>query len=263
MTPSSHRLPALFLGHGSPMNAIQSNPYTAAWRTLGDALPRPRVILSISAHWYTRGTFVTGNAQPETLYDFGGFPKALSEVRYPAVGDTAFAAEVAQELAGYGASVRTDWGLDHGTWSVLVHMYPRADVPVVQLSIDRNRAPAFHYELGRALAPLRDQGVLILGSGGIVHNLARVDWSNSLPPPGWARQFDDYVQERVHAGDDAPLIDYPSLGESAQLSIPTPDHYLPLLYVLGARAPGEGASIPLTGFDLGTISMTGVQIGVA
>ena len=244
------------------MNAIAKNRYTTAWRELGVALPRPRAILAVSAHWYTRGTFVTVDARPRTIHDFAGFPEALFKVRYDAPGEPALAARLVEQLESVPVRAATDWGIDHGTWSVLVHMYPAADVPVVQLSIDATQPPAFHHALGSRLASLREQGILLLGSGGIVHNLARVDWSNALPPP-WAVEFDDRVRAQVLAGDDAPLVDYALLGEPARLSVPTPDHYLPLLYVLGSRQPGEAATIPLTGFDLATISMTSVLIGAA
>ena len=255
--------PAIFFGHGSPMNAIAQNRYTTAWRELGVALPRPRAILAVSAHWYTRGTFVTVDARPRTIHDFAGFPEALFKVRYDAPGEPALAARLVEQLESVPVRAATDWGIDHGTWSVLVHMYPAADVPVVQLSIDATQPPAFHHALGSRLASLREQGILLLGSGGIVHNLARVNWSNALPPPQWAVEFDDRVRAQVLAGDDAPLVDYALLGEPARLSVPTPDHYLPLLYVLGSRQPGEAATIPLTGFDLATISMTSVLIGAA
>jgi len=261
MTAPTPRMPALFIGHGSPMNAIERNRFTAAWAALGAALPTPRAILAVSAHWFTRGTLLTGQASPPTIHDFHGFPRALSQIEYGAAGEPALAAELAAALAQHGAAVSDDWGIDHGTWSVLVHMYPAADVPVVQLSIDATRPPRFHYELGQALRALRERGILVLGSGGIVHNLGRVDWTNSLPPPAWAASFDELVRTKVVAGEDAALIDYGALGEAARLSIPTPEHYLPLLYVLGARHPGEAASIPLSGFDLGTISMTAVQVG--
>lgn len=261
MNVPSERMPALFIGHGSPMNAMEHNRYTTRWTAMAAALPRPRAILAISAHWYTRGTYLTGQAMPPTIHDFRGFPPALSELSYPTSGEPALATEVAASLAQFGAAVHNDWGLDHGAWSVLVHMYPAADIPVVQLSIDAMRPPRYHYEIGQALRPLRDKGVLVLGSGGIVHNLGRVDWTNSLPPPDWASEFDELVKGRVLAAADETLIDYPLLGEAARLSIPTPDHYLPLLYVLGSRMKGEAATIPMTGFDLGTISMTAVQLG--
>lgn len=263
MTPNPPRMPALFVGHGTPMNAIGQNGFTRAWRELGAALPRPRAILSVSAHWYVHGTFVTANARPPTIHDFAGFPQPLFEVRYDAPGEPALAARLVEMLGAVPARAATGWGLDHGTWSVLVHLYPAADVPVVQLSIDAAQPPSFHYALGRSLAPLREQGILLLGSGGIVHNLARVDWSGAGPPPSWATEFDAFVRAQVLAGEDAPLVPYAELGASARMSVPTPDHYLPLLYVLGSRQPGEAATIPLTGFDLGSLSMTSVLLGAA
>lgn len=263
MTNPQPRMPAVFVGHGSPANALASNASTAAWRALGASMPHPRAILSVSAHWYTRGRFVTVNATPPTIHDFGGFPKPLYEVRYGAPGDPALAARVVEMLAPDSVRPSSDWGLDHGTWSVLVHMYPKADIPVVQLSIDGTQPAAVHYALGQRLAALRDEGVLILGSGGIVHNLARVDWANASPPPPWAVDFDERVRSRLLAGDDVALIEYGQLGEGARLAVPTPDHYLPLMYVLGCRRPGDVATIPVTGFELGTISMTAVVLGTA
>jgi 4,5-DOPA dioxygenase extradiol len=257
------RMPALFLGHGSPTNALASNAFTAAWRALGPLLPRPRAILSVSAHWYTRGIFVTANDAPPTIHDFGGFPKPLYEMRYDAPGDPALAARVVELLAPDSARLSSDWGLDHGTWSVLVHLYPQADVPVVQLSLDGTQPAAVHYALGQRLAVLRDDGVLILGSGGIVHNLARADWLDASPSPPWAVDFDERVRARLLADDDAALITYEQLGEGARLSVPTPEHYLPLMYVLGSRRPGDVARIPVSGFEHGTISMTAVILGTA
>jgi 4,5-DOPA dioxygenase extradiol len=256
-------MPAVFVGHGSPMNAAAVNPFTAAWRDLGRTLPRPRAILAVSAHWYVRGTRVTANTAPPTIHDFGGFPRPLYEIRYPAPGEPALAARVVELLSTEGAERSSEWGLDHGTWSVLVHAYPDADVPVVQLSIDATQPADVHYALGQRLAPLRDEGVMLLGSGGIVHNLGRVDWSGASPPPPWAVEFDAQVRERILAGDDAALVRYEALGESARLAVPTPDHYLPLLYVLGSRRPDDVARIPLTGFELGSISMTAAVLGAA
>ncbi len=255
------RMPSVFIGHGSPTNALADNAWTSAWRALGTSLPRPRAILSVSAHWFTRGTFVTANSMPPTIHDFGGFAKPLYAVRYDAPGDVALATRVVELLAPDTARPSIDWGLDHGTWSVLVHMYPNADIPVVQLSIDGTQPAAVHYALGQRIAALRDEGVMVLGSGGIVHNLARVDWSNASPPPPWALDFDERVRTRLLEGDDAALVDWPSLGEGARLSVPTPEHYLPLMYVLGARRPGDVVQIPVSGFELGTISMTGVVLG--
>jgi 4,5-DOPA dioxygenase extradiol len=256
-------MPTVFIGHGSPTNALASNAATAAWRALGASLPRPRAILSVSAHWYTRGSFVTANAAPPTIHDFGGFPKPLYEVRYGAPGDPVLAARVVELLAPDVVRPSTDWGLDHGTWSVLLHMYPHADIPVVQLSIDGAQPAAVHYALGQRLAALRDEGVLVLGSGGIVHNLARADWAGAGLPPAWAVDFDERVRSRLLAGDDVALIQYEQLGEGARLAVPTPDHYLPLMYVLGCRRRGDVATIPLTGFELGTISTTAIVLGTA
>jgi 4,5-DOPA dioxygenase extradiol len=254
------RMPALFIGHGNPMNALRSNAYTAAWRALGTHLPRPTAIVAVSAHWYTPGTFVTAEARPATIHDFGGFPRELYEVRYPSPGSPVLAERLVSLLAPVSVRPDTDWGLDHGTWSVLVHLYPHADVPVVQLSIDATQPPQFHYALGRRLAALRDEGVLVLGSGNIVHNLARADWSESQSPPAWAVEFDAKVSAHLLAGDDAPLVDYAQLAAGAVLAVPTPEHYLPLLYALGARLPGDSAALPVTGFDLATVSMAAVLL---
>ena len=263
MTDQITRMPAVFIGHGSPMNALGGNLFTDAWRSLGRSLPRPRAILSVSAHWYTHGTQVTGNQTPPTIHDFSGFPRPLYELEYPAPGDPDLAARLVQQLAPLPVSVSNDWGLDHGTWSVLVHLYPEADVPIVQLSIDARQPPSFHHALGRQLAPLRDAGILIFGSGNIVHNLARADWGHALAPPPWALEFDARVRGLVLTDDHARLVEYADLGPGASLSVPTPEHYLPLLYVLGTRRPGDTATIPVSGFDLATISMTSIVIGPA
>jgi 4,5-DOPA dioxygenase extradiol len=264
-TPSHHtppaRLPALFLGHGSPMNAIADNVHTQAWRAMGKRLGKPKAVLAISAHWYTRGTFVTAEARPNTLHDFGGFPDALYQVQYPAPGAPALAAEVAQRLGDFAAAPRTDWGLDHGTWSVLRHLYPQADVPVVQLSIDATRHWSDALRIGAALRELREAGVLILGSGGIVHNLGRVDWQGRAPTPEWALRFDRWVADRALAGEDATLADVGAFDADGRLAVPTPDHYLPLLYVLGTRYPDEAARVVHTGFELGSISLQALQLG--
>ncbi len=254
------RMPALFLSHGSPMNAVADNEHTRAWRSLGEALGRPRAILSVSAHWYTRGTFVTGEAAPKTIHDFGGFPEVLFRQQYPAPGDPALASEVVGCLRDFGATARTDWGIDHGTWSVLKHVYPQADIPVVQLSVDATRPWRDALRIGRALQTLRDSGVLVLGSGGIVHNLGRVDWQGRSPTPAWALEFDHWVVERLSARDFESLAEpsaFPSAGPTA---VPTPDHYLPLLYVLGTAMPGENARVVHTGYELGTISLHAIQV---
>ena len=258
----SPRLPALFLGHGNPMNALQSNSWTRAWAALGASLPRPRAILSISAHWYVPVTAVTAMAAPPTLHDFGGFPRELFAVRYLAAGDTALAARVQRLLAPLPVHADLSWGLDHGTWSVLCHMYPRADVPVVQLAIDETQPAALHHELGARLAPLRDEGILILGSGDVVHNLHTYAWGrHAREPYDWALRFETAVRARLAAGDRAALIDYAALGEDARLAVPTPEHYLPLLYVLGASAAREALSFPVEGMDGGSVSMLAVRFG--
>ncbi len=256
---SSGRLPALFLGHGNPMNAIQANPTTAAWAALGRALPRPRAVLCVSAHWYVPGTRVTAMDRPRTIHDFGGFPPELFAVQYPAPGDPALAERVAGMVGG---RPDTGWGLDHGAWSVLIHLFPQADVPVVQVSLDETEPPSSHFELGRRLRPLRDEGVLLLGSGNLVHNLHAYAWGrHPVEPFDWALRFEAFARERIAADDAAPLVAYEAQGPDALLSVPTPEHYLPLLAVLGARHPGEPASFPVEGIDGGSISMLAVQLG--
>jgi len=255
-------LPVLFLGHGSPMNALQTNDWTRAWARLGATLPRPRAVLAISAHWYVADTAVTAMAAPRTIHDFGGFPRELFAVRYPAPGDPALAERVQQLLAPLPVRADHSWGLDHGTWSVLRHLFPRADVPLVQLSIDETQPPAFHHGLGARLRPLRDEGVLLIGSGDVVHNLHTYAWGRHPQEPyEWALRFEAKLRARLLAGDHAPLIDYSSLGNDALLSVPTPEHYLPLLYVLGASVPGEPVSFPVEGMDGGSVSMLAVQLG--
>ena len=253
------RMPAIFFGHGNPMNAIQTTPYTTAWSRLGSELPRPKAIVCVSAHWYLPGTHVTANDRPRTIHDFGGFPRPLYEVQYPAPG----APELAQRVSELvGAAPDTRWGLDHGTWSVLVHVYPQADIPIVQLSIDETQPAEYHYDLGRKLAPLRDEGVLVMGSGNLVHNLHTYAWGKHEPEPfDWAVRFEASAREWMSSGDHAPLVGYEKLGRDAQLSAPTPDHYLPLLYILGAQQDGDAVSYPVEGVDGGSISMLAVQIG--
>lgn len=257
----SKMLPAIFLGHGSPMNAIESNAYTEAWRRLGAQWPRPRAVLAISAHWYVGSTSVTAGPHPRTIHDFGGFPPELYQVQYPAPGDAALGERVRALLAPLPVAADDSWGLDHGTWSVLRHVYPDADVPIVQLSLDATRPAAFHYQLGRALAPLRNEGILIVGSGNVVHNLRLYAWGREPRGPyDWAERFERLVRERTLAGDDESLVEYQRLGSDAMLSIPTPEHYLPLLYVLGSRQSGDTVSFPVGGLDGGSISMLSVQL---
>jgi 4,5-DOPA dioxygenase extradiol len=253
--------PALFLGHGSPMLAIEPSRYGTAWQEMGRKLPRPRAILAVSAHWYIRGTAVTAQSQPRTIHDFYGFPPALYAVQYPAPGDPHLAARVSALLAPTPVRPDEEWGLDHGTWSVLRHMYPQADIPVVQLSIDARLSGPQHYTLAQRLAPLRDEGVLVLGSGNVVHNLRQLQFDAAATPPAWAQTFNTAVRTAVQGGRHAELAAYESLDAGADLSVPTPEHYLPLLYVLALQRPGEIASMPLDGIELGAISMLCVQLG--
>jgi len=255
-------LPAIFFGHGNPMNALLNNPYTEAWRGLGQRITKPKAVLSISAHWYVPKTGVTVTTAPQTIHDFGGFPAELYQVRYPAPGDPDLAWRVQQQLAPLPVSMDEKWGLDHGTWSVLRHVYPLADVPIVQLSIDETQPASFHFEIGKKLALLRDEGVLIVGSGNLVHNLHAYAWGrHAADPYDWAIRFETMAREMMVAGDYGPLIDYENLGREAILSIPTPDHYLPLLYVVATRQDRESITFPVEGVDGGSISMLAAKVG--
>ncbi len=252
-------LPAIFFGHGNPMNALAENAYTRAWARLG-ARFQPKAILAISAHWYVPGIAVTAADPPRTIHDFGGFPKALFDVRYPAPGDSALVARVL-ELLGPDAAVDRDRGLDHGTWSVLIHAYPKADVPIVQLSIDERRSAQFHYDLAKRLTSLRDEGVMIVGSGNVVHNLHEYAWGERAEDRDWAVRFEARTKELLLTRDHAPLIAYESLGRDALLSIPTPEHYLPLLYVAAQQRDGDSVTFPIDGIEGGSLSMLSVVIG--
>ena len=255
-------MPAVFLGHGSPVNAITRNDYTEAWATLGRELPRPRAIVSVSAHWYRPGVAVTAMPRPPTIHDFGGFPRELHEYQYPAPGDPALARYVRSLLAPVPVELDEDWGLDHGTWAVLCHVYPRADVPVIELAMDATQPPAFHYELGRKLAPLREEGVLVCGFGNLVHNLRL--WTRGRPdmaPFDWALRFENQARELMVSGNVQPLVAWDTLGSDALLSIPTPEHYLPLLYILALRRKDERVSFPVEGMDGGSVSMLSVRVG--
>ena len=255
-------MPVVFLGHGNPMNALAHNRYTESWAAIGRSLPRPRAILSVSAHYYIPFCMVTINQAPPTIHDFAGFPNEMYRVRYPAPGSPELARRVKELLSP--APVRFDekWGLDHGTWSVLVHMFPQADVPVVQLSIDDTRPPAWHYAIGRRLALLRQEGILVIGSGNIVHNLSRYQWNGPASGPfEWAVRFEDRVRKCLAAQDPDPLIHCADFGGDASLAVPTPDHYLPFLYVLGLSREAEPASFPVEGVDGGSVSMLAVRFG--
>jgi len=256
-----HALPAIFLGHGSPMNAIESNAYSEAWRRMGERIPTPRAVVSVSAHWFVRGTAVTASPFPRTIHDFGGFPEEIYRVEYPAPGDPALASQIAELLTPVDVKLDPSWGLDHGTWSVLRHVFPGADVPIVQLSIDATRPAAFHFELGRSLAALRREGILLVGSGNVVHNLRRYDWAGASPgPQPWASRFEAQVRSLIAAREYESLVDYERLGPDAMLAIPTAEHFLPLLYVLGSELPGDEASFPVKGIEGGSISMLAVEL---
>ena len=275
-TTTKGRMPVLFVGHGSPMNALQDNRFTRQWQAIGAAVPAPRAIVVISAHWLTDGTFVTANAQPKTIHDFGGFPRALFEVQYPARGDPGLAKTIAALLDRGAAGLSEDWGLDHGTWSVLAHTHPLspssssssasssgAGVPVLQVSIDPRLPPARHTEIGASLAPLRDQGVLLIGSGNVTHNLRRVDMSagaSDVATAPWAGRFDADVAQALGARDVAFLQRALETDDGRQ-SHPSNDHWLPLLYAQGASAADDAVSFPVTGFDLGSFSMRSARFG--
>lgn len=257
----SDLMPVIFFGHGNPMNALSKNRYTEGWASVGKSIPRPQAVLCVSAHYYIPFTMVTAGSAPPTIHDFSGFPPELYRVEYPATGDPELASRV-RELLGPG-SVRLDesWGLDHGTWAVLKHVFPDADIPVVQLSIDETKPPVYHYETGKRLLPLRKERVLIIGSGNIVHNLRAYAWDRPETAPfEWAVRFEDHVKEMLDKGDVAPLVDYASFGRDAALSVPTPDHYLPFLYTLGLRRETDKVSFPVKGVDGGSVSMLCVRI---
>jgi 4,5-DOPA dioxygenase extradiol len=245
------------------MNALAKNLYTEAWAAVGREMPRPKTILCVSAHWYVPGSAVTVSTAPRTIHDFGGFPRELYRVQYPAPGDPELAARVEQLLAPLPVHRDEAWGLDHGTWSVLCHVYPLANVAVVQLSIDETQPASFHHEIGKRIAPLRDEGVLIVGSGNLVHNLHAYAWGqHTVEPYEWTIEFEKRARELLLSGEDGPLVNYESkLGREAVLAVPTPDHYLPLLYVIGARQSREAVSFPVEGVDGGSISMLAVRVG--
>jgi 4,5-DOPA dioxygenase extradiol len=252
-------MPVLFIGHGSPMNAIEDTEYSRAWADVARSLPRPKAILCVSAHWQTAGTRVTAMEQPRTIYDFSGFPRALHEKRYPAPGSPELARITVETLKDSHAELDSEWGLDHGAWAVLCQMYPEADVPVIQLSLDERKPPASHYELGRALRGLRTKGVLILGSGNIVHNLREVVWEDTAYD--WALEFDARLKDLILSGDHKAIVDYSNLGRSARLAVPTLEHYLPLLYVLGAQGEADAVRFFADKVTLGSMSMRSAKIG--
>jgi 4,5-DOPA dioxygenase extradiol len=255
------RMPVLFIGHGNPMNAITDNSWHRSWQELGKDLPRPQAILSISAHWITRGTKVATAPHPETIHDFGGFPKELFDQQYPAPGSPGMASLAQQLIKESHVQGDANWGLDHGTWSVLLPMYPAADIPVFQLSLDYYQSPSYHYAIGQQLSQLRDKGVLIIGSGNLVHNLSKVQWDGGNKVYDWASEFDTTLAKWIQDGDHASILDYQKkLGNTAQMAHPTYDHLLPLFYTLGLQQKGENVHFFNNEFDMGSVSMRSMII---
>ena len=261
---STENMPVLFIGHGSPINAIEENEFVAGWRQIGKSLPRPAAILCISAHWETRGTWVTAMERPVTIHDFGGFPQELFAVRYPAPGDPVLAAETKKIIKKSEVGLDEKWGLDHGCWSVVSRLYPEADVPVIQMSLDYYQSPEFHYELAKDLISLRKKGVLIIGSGNMVHNLGLVSW-DKIDQPGfgydWAIEANEKMKEFIITDNHKQLIDYKSLGKEFNLAIPTPDHFLPLLYTLALKEKSDRIEIFNDKPVMGSLTMTSIKIG--
>lgn len=259
-----HLMPVLFIGHGSPMNGIEDNEFSARWKNMAKEIPTPAAVLVVSAHWFSKGTRITAMDFPKTIHDFGGFPQALFDVQYPAPGNPALAMETASLIQSAHVELDHDWGLDHGTWTVVRHMYPEANIPVLQLSIDYTKPPQYHYDLAKELYGLRKKGVLIIGSGNMVHNLRMVSWQN-INNPGfgfdWALKMNDTFKQLISDGDYKPLINYERLGAEARLAIPTPEHYLPLLYTLGLKGSKDNVSFFNDKAVAGSLTMTSVKIG--
>lgn len=261
---STDILPALFIGHGSPMNGIEDNEFSRQWAKLGNEIPRPVAVLVVSAHWLTRGTWITAMENPKTIHDFGGFPKELFAVEYPAPGSPTLAKETSELISSVPVGLDHEWGLDHGTWIVVRHMYPDADIPVLQLSIDYYESPEFHYRLGKELAELRKRGVLVIGSGNMVHNLRMVDWDKLNEPEfgfEWALEMNSLFKSKIESKQHRDLIDYRNLGQAGKLAIPTPDHYFPLLYLLGIQGEKEEVSFFNDKAVGGSLTMTSVRFG--
>lgn len=257
------KMPVLFVGHGSPMNAIEDNEFSQYWKKLASEIEKPKAVLCISAHWLTKGTFVTAMEKPKTIHDFGGFPQALFDVQYPAPGEPKIADETAKLITSTTVELDHEWGLDHGTWSVVKHMYPNADIPVLQLSIDYNQPAQYHYDLSKQLSALRKKGVLIIGSGNMVHNLGMVDWDRLNESYGfdWALEMNTIFKKKIEENDHSALIDYHNLNIAAKLAIPTPDHYYPLIYTLGLKEEKDSISFFNDKPVSGSLTMTSVKFG--
>lgn len=249
------KMPVLFVGHGSPMNAIEDNPYTRTWKDIAKRIPRPEVILSVSAHWYTRGTRINNEPAQKTIYDMYGFPKELYQLQYNTTGSPAIA-KTSKELISRETKYDNSWGIDHGTWSVLVHMYPDRDIPVFQISIDAEASPEAHYKIGRELRSLRNRGVFIFCTGNIVHNLRLVDWNKANEGFDWAYEFDEYIYESLIKKDHDNIIKFREQGNIARLAVPTPDHFYPLLYAIGATDGDDKISVYNKSCELGSLTMT-------
>jgi len=256
--------PVLFIGHGSPMNGIEDNEFSQTWAKMGQEIQKPKAVLVISAHWLTRGTHITAMNEPKTIHDFGGFPQALFDVQYPAKGSPELAQETAKLIHATDVGLDHDWGLDHGTWTVVRHMYPDADIPVLQLSIDYSKPPQYHYDLAKQLASLRKKGVLIIGSGNMVHNLRMIAW-NKISEPNygfdWAIEMDKVFKDKIIDKGHKALINYETLNKASKLAIPTPDHYYPLLYTLGLQDEKDETSFFNDKLVGGSLNMTSVKIG--
>jgi 4,5-DOPA dioxygenase extradiol len=257
---SIQKMPALFLGHGSPMYVIEKNPLGESWQLLANEFPKPRATLSISAHWETKGTLVTDMDSPPTIHDFGNFPQALFDVQYPAKGNHELAKRIQSLITKRKVQLDTSWGLDHGTWSVLTKMYPEADIPTLQLSLDKALTPQEHYEIAVELKPLRDEGVLILGSGNIVHNLSQISFDTKIGPAQWAVEFDEIIKQYLLSGNHQGIIDYESIGDIAQKSAPTSEHFIPLIYIIALQEKDEKVTFPVEGLVAKSISMRGVMV---
>ncbi|MEL1244360.1 4,5-DOPA dioxygenase extradiol [Flavobacterium sp. DGU11] len=264
LSEEDEKHPVLFIGHGSPMNGIEDNEFSQTWAKMGKEIARPKAVLVISAHWLTRGTHITAMEAPKTIHDFGGFPQALFDVQYPAKGSPELAEDVSKLITSTNVGLDHDWGLDHGTWTVVRHMYPDADIPVLQLSIDYGMPPQYHYNLAKEIAALRKKGVLIIGSGNMVHNLRMVDWRKLNEPDygfDWAIEMNSIFKEKIGNGDHKALVDYQNLNKAATLAIPTPDHYYPLLYSLGLQDNKDSVSFFNDRMVGGSLNMTSVKIG--
>jgi 4,5-DOPA dioxygenase extradiol len=262
--PLSPKMPVLFLGHGSPMNAIEENEFVRGFREIAKKMPKPKAIVCISAHWFTQGTKVTAMPIPKTIHDFGGFPEALYQVQYPAKGDPELAKTTKHLLAPTQVALDETWGLDHGAWSVLKHLYPKADVPVIQLSIDYTKAPEAHYELAQQLKQLRNKGILLVGSGNLIHNLGLVDFQNINRVDygyDWAIEANELIHNKIRSGNVKELVNYAKLGKAMQLAVPTPEHYLPMVYTLGLMDKSESIELFNDKLLAGSLSMTSLRIG--